>query len=215
MQMDWTILLRIARSLIRQVNSADTIIDRWSLGGGTALMLHIGHRASRDIDIFLTEPQQLSYLDPSKRDFDFEIAPSDYTGDGSAFLKLVFADVGEIDFIVALSLSPIPTSASVVEGAAILLETVPEIIAKKVYYRGAHLKPRDIFDIAASAEHHRDSMIGTLRGYKREVSVALAAMDELNPDFVSRAISQLAIQPGFEPIARTATERAKEILRAV
>ena len=30
------------------------------------------------------------------------------------------------------------------------METVGEIIAKKIHYRGASIKPRDIFDIAGS-----------------------------------------------------------------
>lgn len=36
---NWTRLFRIACSLIRQVNSEQLIIDSWSFGGGTAMML--------------------------------------------------------------------------------------------------------------------------------------------------------------------------------
>jgi hypothetical protein len=46
------------------------------------MMLQIGHRQSEDIDIFLHDPQLLSYLDPKLHDFEFEIMPSDYQGDG-------------------------------------------------------------------------------------------------------------------------------------
>ncbi len=49
----------MACALIRQVNTEQTIIDRWTLGGGTALMLQIDHRESQDIDIFLSDPQLL------------------------------------------------------------------------------------------------------------------------------------------------------------
>jgi Nucleotidyl transferase AbiEii toxin, Type IV TA system len=68
----------MARGLIRQVNSEGPVIDRWTFGGGTALMLHIGHRESRDVDIFLEDAQFLPFLDPQKRDFKFDILPSDY-----------------------------------------------------------------------------------------------------------------------------------------
>jgi len=34
-------LFRVACALIRQVNSEQTIIDHWTLGGGTAMMLQI------------------------------------------------------------------------------------------------------------------------------------------------------------------------------
>lgn len=86
--------------MIREVNAEQEIIDHWTFGGGTAMMLQIGHRESRDVDIFLSDPQLLPFLDPQKRDFDFEIQPSDHIGDGTGFLKLAF-EFGEIDFIIA------------------------------------------------------------------------------------------------------------------
>ena len=43
---DWARLFRIACALIRQVNSEQIIIDSWSPGGGTAMMLQIDHRES-------------------------------------------------------------------------------------------------------------------------------------------------------------------------
>jgi len=95
--------------MIEQVNSGQQIIDYWTFGGGTAMMLQINHRESNDVDIFLPDAQLLSFLDPQKRDFDFEIRPSDYNGDGSRFLKLGF-EIGEIDFIVARALTSSPTT---------------------------------------------------------------------------------------------------------
>jgi hypothetical protein len=49
-----------------------------TLGGGTAMILQINHRESNDVDIFFPDAQLLSFLDPQKRDFDFEIRPRDY-----------------------------------------------------------------------------------------------------------------------------------------
>jgi len=152
---DWATLFREACSLIRQVNSEQTIIDHWTLGGGTAMMLQIDHRESHDVDIFLDDPQLLGYLDPRKRDFTFEIEPTDYQGDGAGSLKLVFGVIGEIDFIVAGAKTSSPTIQKTVEGEAVLLETIPEIITKKIYHRGTSIQPRDIFDIAAAAEQPR------------------------------------------------------------
>jgi hypothetical protein len=96
-----------------------------------------------------------------------------------------------------------------------LLETVREVILKKVYYRGRSLKPRDIFDIAVAAENHSESLIKELRGYRGEVSRALAGLDVLNVDFVDQAISELVIRDRYQEIAKAALERSKEILRAV
>jgi len=178
-------------------------------------MLRIDHRESRDIDIFLNDPQQLAFLDPTKRDFDFEIPPSGHTGDGARFLKLAFASIGEIDFIVAGSLTSPASTAETINGQSLALETVLEIIAKKIHHRGSAIAPRDIFDIAAAGERHADSIIRGLREHGAAVGATLAALDGLNPEFVDRAISQLAIKPGFEAIARTARNRAREIMQSV
>jgi Nucleotidyl transferase AbiEii toxin, Type IV TA system len=212
---DWATLFREACSLIRQVNSEETIIDHWTFGGGTAMMLQINHRVSRDVDIFLVDPQLLGFLDPRTHDFKFEMQPTNYTGDGAGSLRLVFDDVGEIDFIVAQELTSSPTTATDVEGEVVLLETIPEIITKKIYYRGASIKPRDIFDIAAAGEEHANSLIEELRNYRQEVAQTLATMDKLNTDFVNAAIAELAIKDSYKEIAKKAIERSKEILRAV
>lgn len=210
---EWETLFREACSLIRQVNFEHTIIDHWTFGGGTAMMLQIGHRVSRDVDIFLADPQLLGFLDPRTHDFKFDVQPAGYSGDGTSSLRLSF-DAGEIDFIVAQALTSSPTTAATVEGEPVLLETIPEIITKKIYYRGASIKPRDIFDIAAAGEEHADSLIEELRNYRQEVIQTLTTIDTLNADFVNGAIAELAIRDPYKKIAKTAIERSKEILRA-
>jgi len=40
-------------------------------------------------------------------------------------------------------------------------------------------------------------------------------MEKLNPDFVSRAIAELAIKPQYDALAKMAMEREREILLAV
>jgi hypothetical protein len=214
-QSDWSRLFRIACSLIRQTNSEQAIIDGWTFGGGTALMLQIDHRESHDVDIFLSDAQQLPFLDPQKRDFKFEIRPTAHDGDGARSLKLVFDKIGEIDFIVASALTSSPTTPSVVEGESVLLETIPEIITKKIYHRGTGIKPRDIFDIAAAGEQHEDLLIKELRSYRDKVAETLITIDKLNPDFVNSAIADLAIKNRYKTIAKTALETSKKILRAV
>jgi hypothetical protein len=199
--------------MIRHVNAEQEIIDHWTFGGGTAMMLQIGHRESHDVDIFLADPQLLPFLDPQKQDFDFEIRPSDYKGDGTGFLKLAF-EFGEIDFIVAQSLTSSPTTDSTVEDEAVFLETVPEVIAKKIYHRGNSIMPRDIFDIAAGGEQHAESIIKELAIYPDRVASALAAIDRLKPDFVTASIEQLLITDAYKAVAKTALEKTKELLKA-
>jgi hypothetical protein len=212
---DWACLLRIARSLIRQVNSKQVIVDSWSFGGGTAMMLQIDHRESHDVDIFLNDPQLLPFLDPKLHDFEFEIRPSDYTGDGARFLKLTFGGIGEIDFIVGHALTETPTTKRVVEGEVVALETIAEIIAKKIHYRGSRIRPRDIFDVAAGGMHGRQAIIDSLKPYKNDVARTLVAIEHLNPDFVGAAIAELAIKPSHRPLVATALDDAKEILKEI
>ena len=179
------------------------------------MMLQIDHRESQDVDIFLSDPQLLPFLDPQKHDFQFEIWPTDYEGDGSSFQKLAFKDIGEIDFIVGHAMTASPTTQAIIESETTLLETIPEIIAKKIYYRGSSIKPRDIFDIAAAGEQHADSVIDALRSYRTEVQTTLGVIDKLNPDFVNSAIAQLAIKDKFRSVAKTALKQTNELLRAV
>jgi hypothetical protein len=137
------------------------------------------------------------------------------TETGSGFLKIAFKDIGEIDFIVGHSLTSSPTIPKTIENETVQLETIPEIITKKIYHRGASIRPRDIFDIAAASEKYADSIISALRDYPEKVAATLRKMDQLNPEFVESAISALAIKDQYKPVAATAFERAKTLLSNV
>lgn len=130
------------------------------------MMIQIGHRESHDIDIFLDDPQLLGFIDPSRSRLRFELMPSDYQGDGLRFQKFAFEGIGEIDFIVAGALTKTPFDTRDVEGRTVRLETIPEIIAKKVYYRGSEARPRDIFDIAAAARSQLGAVVDALRAFR-------------------------------------------------
>jgi hypothetical protein len=213
-QSDWARLFRIACGLIHQVNSDTLIIDHWTFGGGTAMMLQIDHRESHDVDFFLNDVQLLPYLNPQTHDFKFEIVPTGYDGDGTSFLKIAFEGIGEIDFIVRQALTKSPTIQREIEGEKTLLETVPEIITKKIVHRGASIQPRDIFDVAAGAEKYADAIIDSLRAYPTAVQTTIKTMEKLNPVFVNRTIQALMIRDSFRSISHSAIERTKEILAA-
>jgi hypothetical protein len=134
---EWRRLFSLALDLIDQLraNAGGYPFD-WSFGGGTAMMIQIGHRESHDDDIFLDDPQLLGFIDPAKSTLRFETLPDGYQGDGARFQKFAFEGLGEIDFIVAGPLTDTPFVAHEINGLTIRLETVPEIIAKKIYYRG-------------------------------------------------------------------------------
>ncbi|MBZ9698730.1 MULTISPECIES: hypothetical protein [unclassified Mesorhizobium] len=94
-----------------------------------------------------------------------------------------------------------PVRTLVVEGRTVRLETIPEIIAKKVYYRGSQANPRDIFDIAAAGRSQLVENLNAPRALPEQVVRTKERMEKPNPEFVSRAIAQLMIMPGYEASA--------------
>jgi hypothetical protein len=212
---DWNNLLGVAVSIIAQANAAAGLTIDWTFGGGTALMLQIDHRVSHDVDIFIDDPQLLPLLNPETQGHGCEIVPSGYNGDGANFLKIAFDGIGEIDFIVGALLTDEPYRETEVGGRTVKLETVPEIITKKIVYRGGSIKARDIFDIAAAAQEHRDEILKALRGYPDHVAATLAKLRKLNPEYVDETISELAISERFCDLAGAARERAVQVLEAV
>lgn len=210
---EWQRLFHIAVDLIDQLQeNAGGYGFEWSLGGGTAMMIQIGHRESHDIDIFLDDPQLLGFIDPSRSRLRFDLAPSDYQGDGLRFQKFAFENVGEIDFIVAGALTRTPFELREVERRAVRLETIPEIITKKVYYRGSEAKPRDIFDIAAAARSQLGAVVNALGDFPEQVARTKERLETLNPEFVSRAIAQLMIMPAYEASAADSLDAAIAVL---
>jgi hypothetical protein len=210
---EWRQLFRIAVRLIDQLRENAGGHDfEWSFGGGTAMMIQIGHRQSHDVDIFLDDPQLLGFIDPSRSRLRFDVAPSDYQGDRLRFQKFAFEGVGEIDFIVAGALTGKPFETREVEGRAVRLETIPEIIAKKVYHRGS---PRDIFDIAAAARSQLDPVVNALRAFPEQVSKTRERLEKLNPEFLDRAVAQLMIMPDYEASATDCLDTALAVLDEV
>lgn len=112
-------------------------------------------------------------------------------------------------------MTDMPTTRRTIEGEDVDLETVAEVITKKIHYRGASIRPRHIFDVAAAAKHDRDSIINALKSHKDDVAKTLLAIEKLRPDFVKATIAALAIKPPYKPMAETALDDAKALLRSV
>lgn len=197
----WGRLFDQACSIIRQANAAVDLIDRWSFGGGTALMLQIDHRESFDVDIFLDDPQLLPFLNPQTQGYVLDMTPAGYHSDGSRALKIAFKGVGEIDFICAPSLTEKPTIAAEVRGVSVLLETPAEIIAKKIRYRGASMQPRDMFDIACVLKSlGRNYVLDALAPFEDECAKALTVARQMNPVFAQNIMAKLLLREDFSEV---------------
>lgn len=125
------------------------------------MMLQIDHRESYDVDIFLTDAQLLPFLDPKLRDFEFEIRPSDYGGDGARFLKLAFEGIGEIDFIVAQAITDHPTTKRTVAGETVDLETVSKLLPRSSTIAG---RPSSrVTSLTSRLQHNKIATVSSAR----------------------------------------------------
>jgi hypothetical protein len=83
----WKILLQEAFKIIDDLEARGGIAKPfWTFGGGTVLMLRYGHRLSKDIDIFVPDPQYLGYVSPRLSDVAAEVS-EDYV-EASGYVKL-------------------------------------------------------------------------------------------------------------------------------
>ena len=144
----WEGLFQRALQILDSAPRAGKMLRDWSFGGGTVLMRRHRHRLSTDIDIFLPDPQLIGHLSPRLNPA-VESLTHDYDEQAS-FLKLYFPE-GEIDFVVSGFLTANPVQTERINGRDINVETSAEIIAKKVWYRGARFAARDMFDFALIA----------------------------------------------------------------
>lgn len=137
----WRHLEALSVRLTNQAEKAANSSMKVVLGGGTRLMLAIEHRLSDDVDLFINDSQWISYLSPRLNDA-VEDLVSDYD-ELATVLKLRFPE-GEIDYIVSGQLLDLPSETS--PETSYQLEPVAEVLAKKLFYRGYALTPRDLFD---------------------------------------------------------------------
>jgi len=173
----WQTLFQRALLLIDSARDSGATLNYWSFGGGTVLMRRHRHRFSKDIDIFVPDPQCLPYLSPRLND-QAESLTSDYVEQAN-FLKLNFPE-GEIDFVAS---APLTENASVTEilfEREVQVETSSEIIAKKVWHRGDRFTARDIFDLAMVTEKEPAALwqIQPILHDRRDVILAKIASQE-------------------------------------
>lgn len=145
----WEALLAKALQAIDSVGEPVFSPENWSLGGGTVLMRRFHHRFSKDVDLFVPDPQYLGYLDPELNDAVAELTPRHAREAG--YLRLYFPE-GEVDFIAAAPVTDNSRKTETVLGRRIMVDTSIEIIGKKVKYRAANFTARDVFDFALVAE---------------------------------------------------------------
>lgn len=137
--------LSLFNDAMTQIDASSLSPQMWRFGGGTVLMQKFNHRLSKDIDIFVHDPQFLSYISPrangalESKIVDF-IEQYNYTK--------IYLPEGEIDFILAKQISTYRPILKIISDRKIFVEHPVEIIAKKIHYRASEFTSRDLFDLA-------------------------------------------------------------------
>lgn len=144
----WAALFHSALKLTDHLGS---VLEKpqWTFGGGTVLMLRLDHRYSRDIDLFVPDPQYLGHVTPRLCDVAEDLT-TEYV-ETAEYVKLLLP-AGEIDVVVGEPLTSEPWELVRYRGREIRVETNAEILAKKMYHRGNQAKARDLFDLCAVAD---------------------------------------------------------------
>lgn len=188
----------------------------WSFGGGTALMIQIDHRESHDVDLFVDDIQILPFLNPITQEYVLTATPDDYDSDGTRMIKLIYEDIGEIDFICCADITNPPNVSTTIRGVPVRLETPAEIVGKKIYYRGASLQPRDMFDVAAVARAKGDAyVVEAMRQCgKAACTAALATAERFDRDAATRIIERLMHRDSMKNLIGTAQDVTIDLLRS-
>lgn len=184
-------------------------------------MLHAGHRVSKDVDAFLTDPQYLSLLSP--RLGGEHIWACDTYDEAAHYLKLVYPE-GEIDFIVATPVTDlvfepmtIPQEPGASEGqpVKIKVEHPVEIALKKLVYRAGSLKVRDIFDIAVVDLLHHALLRANLHHAGAVKHDILARLANLPEHYARQELAELDINEKWRQLADACLARIKTVIEGI
>lgn len=212
----WRLLLDKTVAGLDHLRAKGQPVPDWVLGGGTGLMIHTGHRLSKDIDAFISDPQFLPMLSP-------RLGGEDIWGcqaydEAAGHLKLIYAQ-GEIDFIVAGAVTDLPTERKLIGSSEIGtglsyqidVEHPVEIALKKIVYRGALLKVRDIFDIVVVDSRFSELLRDNLRHVSHRKTGVLARLTSISKEYARSELAELNIADEWRPAADICLQRMQEI----
>ena len=202
----WEVLFQRALRLVDDIQRHGGLADPfWTFGGGTVLMFRFGHRLSKDIDIFVPDPQYLGYVTPRLSDTAASLT-EEYTEMPGSFVKLQFEE-GEIDFVAAPNLTDAAWERWEIQGRPVRVETAAEVIAKKMVHRGDRATARDLFDLAMVVEREPDALAAAAPFLMRHRDRFLEQIGQPGAGFVAtfEAIAATGQQPSLEHCVQVAT----------
>lgn len=207
----WSELLPHALRIIDEIKKHGTSDPFWTFGGGTVLMLRYQHRVSKDIDIFVPDPQYLGFVTPRLSDVAADVSLR-YVEDQNSYVKLMRPE-GEIDFVASPNLTKPGYEEWQILGNMIRVETAVEIVAKKLWHRGDRAAARDLFDLSLVIEREprelQSARLFLLRHADQFIEQIHSRAHVLNPQF--NEIDVLSYSPSYDE----AVERVTGFLEAL
>ena len=154
--------------------------SQWSMGGGTILMFNYHHRLSKDVDIFVSNTQYFNGLSPKLNDV---AEDADFYQEGERFISLSYPE-GKIDFVKAFQVSDYLPTLKHVFNQNIFVDDDIEIVTKKVFFRGASLHPRDLYDLATVyLGPRRSELVKALINIPEQLQEFHDALQRVGPGF--------------------------------
>lgn len=201
----WKELLPHALSIIEDIKNHGTPDPFWTFGGGTVLMFRYEHRHSKDIDIFVPDPQYLGFVTPRLSDVAAAVS-TDYVEDQSSYVKLIRQE-GEIDFVASPNLTEAPFEIWNIGGQRIRVETAAEIVAKKLWHRGNRATARDLFDLSLVIEREPEALLQASKFLRKNADLFISQIASraavLKIQFAE--IDVLKYMPSYDEAAQRAT----------
>jgi hypothetical protein len=206
----WETLFSKALIVIGEIAKHGRDDPFWTFGGGTVLMLRYGHRFSKDVDIFVPDPQSLGFVTPRLSDV-AESITSDYV-EAASYVKLYLPE-GEIDFVAAPNLTTPGFEVETILGRQVRVETSVEIIAKKMWHRGDRITGRDIFDFALIAAREPDALMSASAFMVRHADAVFQQLDDRYASLKKQfdAVDALNFHPTFDEACLT----LRDVLQAM
>jgi len=194
-----------------------------ALGGGTALAAYYwNHRYSTDIDIFTHSNVDISKLfAPARWDKTFRVIMQElgFTGDSKIhpiYTEFTIKDDFKMQFLSTVDRTKKPYKEVKLWDMNILLESVEEIISKKIFFRAHKGNARDLFDIAL-AIHKNPSILDNLNIPHEKIKelqttvVTIASNKTLKEDYLSE-ITLMNPNQLYDSISKNTIEYLKQFL---
>jgi hypothetical protein len=203
----WEVLFQQALTVIDEIRQHGGVSDPFvTFGGGTVLMLRYDHRMSKDIDLFVPDPQSLGFVTPRLSDVADSLCDSQYV-EANNYVKLQLPQ-GEIDFVASPNLLAPQHAFEVwnLFGHDVRVETAAEIVAKKMFHRGDKATARDLFDLAMVIEREPAALSQAQPFFYRHAGKFIEHVSAPSAGFIRQFmdIDARSYQPTFEHAASKA-----------